>query len=61
MKLGSKVMNLNLTTATRYGLNVLALLGLAVALYLGRSIFVPLTIAILLAAMLYPSAVRLQE
>ena len=59
MKLGTGVMNLNLTTATRYGLNVLALLGLAIALYLGRSIFVPLTIAVLLAAMLYPSAVRL--
>ena len=59
MKLGTGVMNLNLTTATRYGLNVLALLGLSIALYLGRSIFVPLTIAILLAAILYPSAVRL--
>jgi predicted PurR-regulated permease PerM len=54
-------MNLNLTTATRYGLNVLALLGLSIALYLGRSIFVPLTIAVLLAAILYPSAVRLNK
>ena len=54
-------MNLNLTTATRYGLNVLALLGLAIALYLGRSIFVPLTVAVLLAAILYPSCVRLYE
>lgn len=49
-------MNLNLTTATRYGLNVLALLGVAVALWLGRSIFIPLTIAVLLAAILYPAA-----
>ena len=54
-------MNLNLTTATRYGVNVLALLGLAIALYLGRSIFVPLTVAVLLAAILYPSCVRLYE
>jgi AI-2 transport protein TqsA len=49
-------MNLNLTTATRYGLNVLAALGLSVALYLGRSIFIPLTIAGLLAAILWPAA-----
>lgn len=49
-------MNLNLTTATRYGLNILALLGVAVALWLGRSIFIPLTIAVLLAAILYPAA-----
>ena len=48
------MINLNLTSATRIGLNVLALLGLAVALYLGDSIFVPLTIAILLAAILWP-------
>jgi len=49
-------MNLNLTTATRYGLNILALLGVAVALYLGRSIFIPLTISLMLAAILYPTA-----
>ena len=30
------MINLNLTSATRIGLNVLALLGLAVALYLGQ-------------------------
>jgi AI-2 transport protein TqsA len=47
-------MNLNLTTATRMGLNSLALLGVAVALYLGESIFIPLTIAVLLAAVLWP-------
>jgi AI-2 transport protein TqsA len=52
-------MNLNLTTATRYGLNVLALLGISFALYLGRSIIIPLTIAAMLAGMLYPSAQRL--
>jgi AI-2 transport protein TqsA len=49
-------MSLNLTIATRYGLNVLALLGIAVALYLGSSIFIPLTIAGLLATILYPAA-----
>jgi predicted PurR-regulated permease PerM len=49
-------MNLNLTTATRIGLNVLALLGLAVALYLGKSIFIPLILAALLAVILYPAA-----
>lgn len=49
-------MNLNLTTATRYGLNVLAAFGASMALYFGRSIFVPLVIAGLLAAMLWPWA-----
>ncbi len=49
-------MNLNLTTATRYGLNVLAALGASLALYFGKSIFVPLTIAGLLAALLWPWA-----
>ena len=49
-------MTLNLTTATRYGLNVLAALGASLALYFGKSIFVPLTIAGLLAAMLWPWA-----
>src|SRR5437868_5102789 len=52
-------MNLNLTTATRIGLNILALLGGIVALRLGESIFVPLVIALLLATILWPSANRL--
>ena len=47
-------MNLDLSTATRWGLNGLALLGMAVALWLGESIFIPLTIAVLLAAVLWP-------
>ncbi len=54
-------MNLNMTTATRYGLNVLALLGLSVAFYLGSSIFIPLTISALLATILYPAARRLNQ
>lgn len=54
-------MNLNLTTATRYGLNILALLGMSIALYLGRSIFIPITISILLAAILWPSAKKLYD
>jgi AI-2 transport protein TqsA len=49
-------MNLNLTTATRYGLNVLVLLGVSIALYLGASIFIPVVIAVLLATILYPAA-----
>ena len=36
------------------GLNLLALLGIATALWLGDSIFIPFTIAILLAAILWP-------
>ncbi len=49
-------MNLNLTTATRIGLNVLALIGVSVALYLGQSIFIPVTISALLAVILWPAA-----
>src|SRR5262245_52528612 len=54
-------MNLNLTSATRMGLNAMALLGLAIALWLGESIFVPLTIAVLLAAILWPLVQSLNE
>jgi AI-2 transport protein TqsA len=54
-------MNLNLTTATRIGLNILALLAAIVALRLGESIFVPLVIALLLATILWPSAHRLNS
>jgi predicted PurR-regulated permease PerM len=52
-------MNLNLTAATRIGLNLLALLGVIVALRLGESIFIPLVIALLLATILWSSADRL--
>src|SRR5581483_4192230 len=54
-------MNLNLTVATRVGLNLLALLGLIVALRLGESIFIPLVIALLLATILWSSADRLHN
>jgi len=54
-------MNLNLTTATRIGLNLLALLGIAVSLYLGASVFIPVTIAVLLASVLYPGAKFLHD
>ena len=49
-------MNLNLTTATRIGLNVLALVAICAALYLGAKIFIPITIAVLIAAILWPAA-----
>jgi predicted PurR-regulated permease PerM len=48
------IRTLNLNSATRWGLNLLALLGGVLALYLGQSIFVPTIIALLLAAMLWP-------
>ena len=44
----------NVSTATRWGVNGLILLGMIVALWLGRSIFIPLVLSLLLAAMLYP-------
>src|SRR5262245_29874790 len=49
-------MNLNLTTATRIGLNLSAMLGIATMLYLGASVFIPVTIALLLASVLFPGA-----
>jgi AI-2 transport protein TqsA len=53
--------NLNLSAATRWGLNLVALLGVVFALWLGQSIFIPTVIAVLLAAMLWPAARWLNE
>jgi predicted PurR-regulated permease PerM len=50
------VINMNLSSATRWGLNLLIVLAIAGALWLGRSIFIPTTISLLLAAMLWPGA-----
>jgi predicted PurR-regulated permease PerM len=50
------VIHLNLGHSTRWGVNSLILLALSVALYLGRSIFIPTVIAMLLATMLWPTA-----
>ena len=50
------MINWNVSTATRWGVNALILLGMVLALYLGRSILIPTVIALLLAAMLWPSA-----
>jgi predicted PurR-regulated permease PerM len=47
---------LNLSGPMRWGINALLLLGLIFALYLGQSILIPMTIALLLAAMLWPAA-----
>lgn len=44
-----------LTPATRWGLNLLGLLGAVVALRLGETIFIPTVIAVLLAALLQPA------
>lgn len=55
------MINVNVTTATRVGLNMLALLGAVVALFLGQSLFIPLVIAVLLAAMLWPAAQWLNQ
>jgi AI-2 transport protein TqsA len=49
-------MNLNLTLATRIGLNICAIFGISVALYMGASIFIPLVFAVLLASVLFPFA-----
>src|SRR5438132_10190528 len=47
---------MNLTPATRWGLNLIALLGAIVALRLGETIFIPTVIAVLLAALMWPVA-----
>jgi predicted PurR-regulated permease PerM len=44
------------SSATRWGVNALILLGIILALYLGKNIFIPTVIALLLAAMLWPLA-----
>jgi len=49
-------MNLNLTIATRIGLNLLALLSVAVSLYLGATVFIPLMFSVLVASVLFPMA-----
>jgi AI-2 transport protein TqsA len=54
-------MNLNLTPATRYGLNTLGLVAVTVALYFGASIFLPVTIAALVAACLWQPARWIHE
>lgn len=50
------MINPSLGEATRWGLNLLALLGAVIALWLGKTIFIPTVIAVLLAAMLWPAA-----
>ncbi len=49
-------MNLNLTTATKIGLNTLGFLGLSITLYLGKTVFIPMVIAAILAVILFPAA-----
>ncbi len=51
----------NVSQATRWGLNGVILLGLCLALYLGRSILIPWTIALLLAALVWPAATWLYQ
>ncbi|MCS6852147.1 MAG: AI-2E family transporter [Gemmataceae bacterium] len=52
---------MNLSDATRIGLNLLALLGAVLALRLGESVFVPTVLAVLLAALLWPAATWLNH
>ena len=54
-------MNLNLTLATRVGLNLCAIFGITAALQLGGSIFVPVVFSVLLASILYPFAKFMHE
>lgn len=54
-------MNLNITLATRIGLNLCAVFGISVALYMGASIFIPVVFSVLLASVLFPFARALHE
>jgi AI-2 transport protein TqsA len=54
-------LRINVNAATRSGINALLLVGAVVTLYLGHAIFIPLIIALLLAAMLYPAAIWLHR
>ena len=55
------MINVNVSTATRWGVNLLIILAMIGALYLGRSIFIPTIIALLFASMLWPGATFLHE
>jgi len=48
------VINLNVSAATRWGINALILFSVSLALHLGQSVFIPLFLSVLLAAMLWP-------
>lgn len=50
-------MLINFTTATRIGINTLGFLALTVALYLGKTVFIPMVIAAILTVLLLPAAI----
>ncbi|MBP3954317.1 AI-2E family transporter [Gemmata sp. G18] len=54
-------MNLNITLATRIGLNLCAIFGITAALFLGSSIFIPIVFSVLLASVLFPFAKFMHE
>ena len=55
------MIDMNVSTATRWGLNAAILLSIVLALYLGKSIFIPTVISLLLAAMLWPTATWMHQ
>ena len=55
------MINLNVSTATRWGLNALILFSVILALYLGSTIFIPTILSVLLAAMLWPMVTWLNQ
>src|SRR6266702_3151572 len=55
------VIPVNVSSATRWGLNSVVLLSVALALYLGQTIFIPTVISLLLAAMLWPTATWMHQ
>ena len=55
------MINMNLSSASRWGLNAAILLSIILALYLGQTIFIPTVISLLLAAMLWPTATWMHQ
>jgi predicted PurR-regulated permease PerM len=52
---------MNLSVATRWGINILLLLALVIGLHLGQRVFLPLIWAILFTAMLWPAVAWLHR
>jgi AI-2 transport protein TqsA len=50
-----------ISTATRWGIGAIIMLSVTLALYLGTAIFIPMVVALLLAAMLWPMATWMHQ
>jgi AI-2 transport protein TqsA len=51
----------SISTATRWGIGAIILLSITLALYMGKAIFIPTVVALLLSAMLWPLATWMHQ